>query len=204
MALTPDVTAGTIIQSAWGNQIRDRTVQVFATVAERNALWPAPPRGAMCITVDTLALWIFDTGAGGWRPTPGTVLATSVSTALASNTSASVRVQLPGSLTAAVVFPAARVVRVDVHAGLQTDTLNRQGRVEARMDSVAVASVQQVLTGSAVGGPTQANVAGSALVLVPAGSHTFDLAVLSPQGSGSITAVAGARLIVTETGLASL
>jgi len=64
MALTPDVTAGTIVQSTWGNQIRDRTVQVFATVAERNT-WAAPPAGAHCVTLDTLTRWIY-TGTA-WR-----------------------------------------------------------------------------------------------------------------------------------------
>jgi len=56
MALTPDVVSGTIIQSSWGNQIRDRTVQQFASIAERN-VWTAPPKGAMCVTTDTNAVW---------------------------------------------------------------------------------------------------------------------------------------------------
>ena len=57
MALTPDVVAGTLVQSAWGNEIRDRTVQQFSTVAERNT-WIDPPKGAMAVTTDTNALWM--------------------------------------------------------------------------------------------------------------------------------------------------
>lgn len=56
MARTADVVAGTLIQSAWGNEIRDRTVQQFATTAERDT-WAGPPAGAVCITTDTMTLW---------------------------------------------------------------------------------------------------------------------------------------------------
>jgi hypothetical protein len=41
MARTPDVAPGALIESAWGNEIRDRTIQVFATEAEMQA-WAAP------------------------------------------------------------------------------------------------------------------------------------------------------------------
>jgi len=56
MGLTPDVAAGTLIQSSWGNEIRNRTVQVFATVTERNN-WIAPPHGAIAVTTDTNTVW---------------------------------------------------------------------------------------------------------------------------------------------------
>jgi hypothetical protein len=64
MAFTPNVVDGNIILAAWGNEIRDRSVQVFATVAERDAQWPAPPRGAVCVTLDTDTLW--KRGAAAW------------------------------------------------------------------------------------------------------------------------------------------
>src|SRR5262245_21428185 len=51
MAKTPDVVSNTPITSAYGNHIRDRTVQVFASAAERDSQWPAPPDGATCYTV---------------------------------------------------------------------------------------------------------------------------------------------------------
>jgi hypothetical protein len=57
MTKTVDVAAGQKIASTWGNEIRDRSVQVFATPTERDAQWPNPPRGAVCVTVDTDSAW---------------------------------------------------------------------------------------------------------------------------------------------------
>jgi hypothetical protein len=55
MTLTANVVDGQIILASWGNTIRDRTIQRFATVAERDAQWPAATAGsgAVCVTVDT-------------------------------------------------------------------------------------------------------------------------------------------------------
>jgi hypothetical protein len=72
MTLTPDVAAGTIIQSVWGNEVRDRTTQLFASVAARDT-WATPPTGAVCVTLDTMTPWM--RGAAGWFVLPGTVVA---------------------------------------------------------------------------------------------------------------------------------
>jgi hypothetical protein len=64
MTKTVDVAAGQKVASPWGNEIRDRTLQVFATVAERNAQWLTPPDGATCITLDTYTVW--RRRAGAW------------------------------------------------------------------------------------------------------------------------------------------
>jgi hypothetical protein len=53
----PDVVDGVIIESAWGNAIRDRSVTPFATVADRDASTPGAPNGALCVTFDTGQLW---------------------------------------------------------------------------------------------------------------------------------------------------
>lgn len=58
MAFTPNVIAGDKIQASWGNEIRNRTAQVFATVAERTSQWPNPPDGALSYTADTGWLWV--------------------------------------------------------------------------------------------------------------------------------------------------
>lgn len=65
MTKTPDVVPMTGITSAWGNEIRNRTVQVFATASERDAQWPSPPPGAHCVTTDTGTRWAYI--GGGWR-----------------------------------------------------------------------------------------------------------------------------------------
>jgi hypothetical protein len=65
MAKTVDVAPNEKIASTWGNEIRDRTCQVFSSVAERDAQWTAPPNGALCVTVDTNTLW--RRIAGAWQ-----------------------------------------------------------------------------------------------------------------------------------------
>lgn len=52
MGLIADVVTGNVIASAWGNAIRDRTAQHFASRAERDAQWAARPVGAVCVTDD--------------------------------------------------------------------------------------------------------------------------------------------------------
>ena len=63
MAYTPDVIDGAIIQTSWGNEVRNRTMQVFATNAERDAQWLTPPNGAHCVTLDTYSIWLRQAGA---------------------------------------------------------------------------------------------------------------------------------------------
>lgn len=56
----PDVTPRTIIESDWGNAIRDRVVHRFATGAERDAAWPDPPPGARCSVGDSAFISVAD------------------------------------------------------------------------------------------------------------------------------------------------
>lgn len=68
MGLTGNVVDGALIASAWGNEIRDRTLQVFQTVVERNAGWANPPDGAHCVTLDTYTMW--QRRGGTWVGSP--------------------------------------------------------------------------------------------------------------------------------------
>lgn len=45
--------------------LMDQTVPRFASTTERDAQWPAPPNGALCVTTDTLTLWWRH---ATWRP----------------------------------------------------------------------------------------------------------------------------------------
>jgi hypothetical protein len=64
MGFTPNVVDDNIILAQWGNEVRDRTAQVFSTAAERDSQWAAPPNGAICVTLDTNTLW--RRAAGAW------------------------------------------------------------------------------------------------------------------------------------------
>lgn len=62
-----DVPApGSGVKSAWAQEVSNRVVQRFATVADRDTRWPAATagRGAMCVTLDTDTLWKVASVAG--------------------------------------------------------------------------------------------------------------------------------------------
>lgn len=71
MGLTPNVVDGNPIATAWGNELRDRSTQVFANAAERDAQWTAPPDGAFAVTLDDGLT--HQRQAGAWYPTAGLV-----------------------------------------------------------------------------------------------------------------------------------
>lgn len=62
--LVPDVVPDTPIVADWGNTIRNRVIQVFATAAERDT-WASPPNGSFCFLTDTSTTWRRISGA--WR-----------------------------------------------------------------------------------------------------------------------------------------
>lgn len=75
MGFTPNVADKALIEPAWGNEIRDRTRQVFDTEGQRDSEWPAPPNGAECVTLDTGTTWSHL--AGTWVATSHSVATTS-------------------------------------------------------------------------------------------------------------------------------
>jgi hypothetical protein len=66
MALTADVAAGGITASAWGNEIRNRSVQAFASTAERDAQWPTAPNGAICVVLTGTDAVLYHRRGGAW------------------------------------------------------------------------------------------------------------------------------------------
>jgi hypothetical protein len=75
MTKTVDVAAGQKVASTWGNELRDRSCQVFASAAERDAQWPTAPVGAICAIGGRLLM----KGTGGWyEPGAGGLIQTTV------------------------------------------------------------------------------------------------------------------------------
>lgn len=62
----PDVVAGNTITVAWGNQIRDRTVQRYATAAARAASLPSPTEGDLSWLQDQNNMFVYD--GTTWQP----------------------------------------------------------------------------------------------------------------------------------------
>jgi hypothetical protein len=81
MTKTVDVAAGQKVASTWGNEVRDRSLQVFATAAERDAQWPTAPVGAHCVTLDTNTVWLRITSSV-WRAQGQPVLGTAYAEAI--------------------------------------------------------------------------------------------------------------------------
>lgn len=62
----PDVLAGNVIESAWGNQIRDRTMMRYASQAALDASIPLPTAGDFAYLLDVDVAQIYD--GAEWVP----------------------------------------------------------------------------------------------------------------------------------------
>jgi hypothetical protein len=62
------VVSLTTIDTGWGNAIADRTVQSYASQADRAQQWAAPRNGSMSYTADTDEFWVFRGGV--WSRLP--------------------------------------------------------------------------------------------------------------------------------------
>lgn len=67
--LIPDVVDGQLIEAAWGNAIRDRTVERFDTYAALVAQWGSAAVGSVAVTMDNGWMWYRKNAtATGWVP----------------------------------------------------------------------------------------------------------------------------------------
>jgi len=66
MPLTPNVLPGQPVASTWGNEIRDKSLQTFASKSNLDAEWPNAPDGSEALTLDNYRLWI--RRGGRWLP----------------------------------------------------------------------------------------------------------------------------------------
>lgn len=64
MAVIPHVADNQLVETSWGNAVADAAVHVFASVAERDSLFPAtaPRNGSMCRTLADSRLWMVIAG----------------------------------------------------------------------------------------------------------------------------------------------
>lgn len=63
MALTPNVVPNTPIEASWGNEIRDRTVQRFASYAELTSSWVGPAEASHAYLLDENVLLVHNGSA---------------------------------------------------------------------------------------------------------------------------------------------
>jgi len=183
MAQTPDVVANALIQSAWGNEIRDRTVQSFATVTERNT-WAAPPKGALAVTLDSLSLWQYDGTA--WVPAGpnGVVGYAELTAGFAYSTSP---IDIPGLSVTFTAAGGGRRYRISAEMWVQTTVTNdRIGFQICTPGTTVVAQGGQVAVAN-----QGITVTRSAVITPAAGPVTAKIRGVRFAGTGSVSMVAG-------------
>jgi hypothetical protein len=128
VALIPNVSPNELIESAWGNTIRDHVVQTFATVAERDT-WTGAPNGAVAMTLDSGTLW--KRVGGAWLGVPsGTIAYGDTTAAYESGDIGTTAVSV--LVTPSVTLHAGRKYRASAGLGViaRTGTTNLAGTQE--------------------------------------------------------------------------
>lgn len=147
MAKTVTVAANELIASAWGNEIRDRTVQRFATIAERDAQWTpaAAGQGALCVVLAAPMTLYVSTGTAWVQTSPGYVAAPRVGTS--SSWSNSTVTASDITVTAGVApsiaglaLNTARRYRMTFWSNPQLATLNARGVFDFQADATVIAT----------------------------------------------------------------
>jgi hypothetical protein len=196
MGLTPDVAAGELIQSAWGNEIRDRTVQHFATAAERDG-WIGPPDGAMAVTTDNNLLWQYNGTA--WVAFPSGPHTRVTNTVPSGATSSTTNVTVPGMSVASFVKYRAET-RLVIHI---SGALFIDDALAAANIAIDVNGTDYDIASARTGGATNENTPFSGTIDItgiPAGTIATIFAQIRVGVATTVATVDGRwSLTVTET-----
>jgi len=190
----PDVVPDALIESAWGNKIRDRTVTPFANAAERDASIPTPKVGMACWLTDQNVLQLYAGGAwrviGGSGATTryaGTVVAGSITTTLTAISSALIVPNLtyPHRLfvTASIVFSTI------TNAGAVVE-LRAQYDLTGASPAAGASSLRTVRGAAALAGSTFTPVAVGYLDRATGGTTGLILRALVSSGTATLAASA--------------
>lgn len=191
-----NVVAGAPILSSWGNTIRDRTVMVFATTAERDSSIGAPTAGMECFVTATNTLYIHN--GTSWWPYPRGMLAQGSATANTGTTTTNVTwITLP-----AVTMDAVRRVKLSAYGVLQcAGAIGDTAALEIMEGATTLQS--SVTRFNVTGGGSQTGLALLTQFVPSAAAHTYSLRVRQVAGTGVLGAAATtmpAQLILEELG----
>jgi len=196
MPLTPNVVAGATIATAWGNAIRDRTLQVFTDNADRDAQWTGPPDGAHCLTLDKLAVWV--RSGGVWVP-----LAAEGRPLVTGKTTSDLSADDPtGALVGpkvAFTLAAARCVGASINVKHQRSGAVGLTNSILTIDGTDTRSV--VTTYHAVlGGPGQQQAGSGSWWDLAAGTHNAQFRLRSLAGGASAFLLTGSGFSIVDAG----
>jgi hypothetical protein len=169
---------------------------VFASTAARDAAWPNPYVGALCVTTDTGSLWQYFATTGWYRPF-GVLGFAELTSAQGSITNTLVDVT---SLSITITVPAGRRVKFTAQAMLQSTVAGDYGRFDLTSSdgSITYQAHQMQLGGSSIG------MSFSKSQLPGAGTFTYKLRVGRTAGTGTLTVsastVSPAQLLCEDIG----
>lgn len=172
----PTVAAGEVIASVWGNAIRDRVVHRFASVADRDTSWPAPPNGAHCVTVDTGTLW--QRGTSAWFAIRPSQAVTETSNVLGGTNVAGTEVVL-GSITLAAASWPRQVLPMCRAMPNESDP--------ARVWQCRLYEAGAVIGGARAAGGTSLTIVGPWRSLAANVAVTYDVRAMVTAGTGVIS-----------------
>lgn len=184
-----------VLAADLNSYLQSQSVPQFTNVAQRDSQWPAPPNGAVCVTVDTGTLWQRTISA--WIR-PFGVWGYAEVTASQGSIAATV-VDLTG-LTVTYTSPGLRRVRITVNTALQSTVAGDYGRVDITdgTGSTTYQTAQAQVAGVAV------SVTCVAVEVAPQGAATYKARCVRSAGTGTLTssasAVSPASIIVEDLG----
>jgi hypothetical protein len=171
------------------------SVPTFASTAARDAAWPNPYVGALCVTTDTGSLWQYFATTGWYKPfgVIGIAELTSVQGSITSIVDVT-------SLSISITVPAGRRVKFTAQAMLQSTVAGDYGRFDLTdgAGSITYQTNQMQLGGSAIG------MSFSKSQTPGAGTFTYKLRVSRTAGTGTLTVSAStssvAQLLCEDIG----
>ena len=192
MAQIPAVNPSELIESAWGNAIRDQTVQVFASSAERAAAIPTPKAGQVTYLTASGAFDYWD--ATSWRTLGGGQLAYKVKAADQQGIQG-VPVDVI-DLAATVTVPAGRRLHLHAEIGFYKQAGDITG-----WNLIAITGTDNIYI-RANNTVSPAGTYGSAVVTArvnpPAGSSLYKVRMLT--SSGYVNVSAGSAFSIDDIG----
>ena len=165
-----------VLAADFNTYLQNQVVPQFPDTATLNTQWPAPPNGAVCVTIDTQSFWQ-RVGGTWWRPfarIAGSMITTAITLNVGNTTVSTI---------SALSIPSTRrlLLRGHVNVTGTPGVLFMQGW----MDSAAIAGTMRMAQWNAL--PGGGGIMEGSITFAPAaGSHSFQLVMNASTTGGSV------------------